>query len=155
MVLAEQLQQLQQLNYHCVDANNMLICEKTQTYGGIMKSFSVDLKLDLNKMPIPEKEFIEKVGYIGVFENMFIGGLNTIYPQGLPVSKTKTLARLQRRIEAMQKGDNELVCEETEFDLIKEVFLEDKAKFAPGQSRPVLSLIENIEKAKDAPKKAE
>ena len=63
------------------------------------------------------------------------------------MQKGKTLARLQRRLDAAEKHAESINLEDAEFDLVKRTFLHDDVKFSPQQYRVVLSIVENIEKA--------
>lgn len=112
-----------------------------------MYKIQVKLDLDMSRAGTQEKQFMDEVGHIGVFETLLVSGMQSLYPQGIPMSKGKVLARLQRRFDECEKNVENVTIEDAEFDLIKSVFKNDDVKFQPGQYRPVMSILDNIEAA--------
>lgn len=112
-----------------------------------MKQFNISLDISLDKMSTAERKFVEEQGHAGIFESLLLQGLQSIYPNGMPISKSKLVARIQKSIESLDKTATIFSAEESEFELIKDVFTGDGARFQASQSRAVLSMIENLEKA--------
>lgn len=97
------------------------------------------------KMSEQEVKLMTDMGVIGVFEMLLVQGLTSIYPQGLPMPKGKTLARLQARILHITPKDTCIIIEDAEFDLVKQVFTGEEAKFQASQYGVVLQYADAIE----------
>lgn len=112
-----------------------------------MKKLSLETRIPKHKIDPAEVKFFDEQGAVGIFEILLNDALKSLYPQGVPMQKGKTLARLQRRLDAAEKHAESINLEDAEFDLVKRTFLHDDVKFSPQQYRVVLSIVENIEKA--------
>lgn len=114
-----------------------------------MKTLPLSLSNSImSKVSDVERKFFETTGLAGIFETLLVQGLTSMHPQGLPLSKGKTLARLQRRIEDTPKDATSMEIEDADYDLIKEVFSGEGARFAPQQYRIVSEIAANVESAK-------
>jgi hypothetical protein len=97
------------------------------------------------KMVEQEVKLMAELGVIGVFETLLIQGLSSMYPQGLPMVKGKTLARLQARILGIPSTQTSINVEDAEFDLVKQVFAGEDAKFQATQYGVVLQYADALE----------
>lgn len=112
-----------------------------------MRKLSLEIDINLEKLVGDQKVFFEQSGNVGVFETLLNQALMSIHPQGVPISKGRTLARLQRQLDNVDKNSTVIFLEDAEFDLVKGAFTNDDAKFAPQQYRVVSSILVNIEGA--------
>lgn len=113
-----------------------------------MKTLDITLDIDALKTADEEKEQILSLGSVIVFEALFIQGLNRRYQAGLPLAKGKLLARIQTKLDKLNSSNSILDLEESEFDLVKEVFTSEDSSFGPSQYRAVMQFIRAIESSK-------
>jgi len=84
-----------------------------------------------------EVQIIEqRGGATFLFENLFTTCLTSIYPQGLQGAKLRTLARFLSKLDLAQiESSTKIEILPDEVDLLKEVFVADKASVQPQQAR--------------------
>lgn len=97
------------------------------------------------KMSEQEVKLMTDMGVVGVFEMLLVQGLSSIYPQGLPMTKGKILARLQARVAISPVQNTQIDIEDAEFDLVKQVFAGEEAKFQASQYGVILQYVDALE----------
>ena len=100
--------------------------------------------LDLSKLGFKEGEGKE-VNHKVTFERYLETGLSALYSQGLDNKTRREYARILDKLDLSSDGTIKL--EESEFDIINEVFSSEKAKFDPKQTRIVTLYIKALEGA--------
>jgi len=90
-----------------------------------------------------EQKFIEQAGFTLVFENIINAAFQVRYPQGIGGSVQRTYGRILNKLDTQEH--DQLNLEESEFDLLKDLFMHEGARFHPSQTRLILKYIERIE----------
>jgi len=96
------------------------------------------------KMNPDEQKFIEAAGLKIVFENILNNAFQVRYPQGIGGSVQRTYGRILTKLDVQEYDQVNL--EEGEFDLLKNLFTHEGARFHPSQTRLILKYIQEIEK---------
>lgn len=108
-----------------------------------MKTLNLRVTVDNLRLSDAEKQHIESFGFGGLLESLLIQGLSFKYKDGIGGAKQRVLNRILDKLD-FRKDDIEL--EESEFDLLKEVFLDENVKFHPSQSRLICQYMDKVEK---------
>lgn len=108
-----------------------------------MKNLNIVVEVEKLKLSDAEKLHLETFGFGGLLESLLIQGLSLKYKEGLVGSKQRILNRILDKLD-FRKNDIDL--EESEFDLIKEVFLDESVKFHPSQARLICQYMDKLEK---------
>lgn len=94
-----------------------------------MRTINLDVKLP-KSMPEAELKHIQQVGILNVFGAILGQGVSSIYPEGkLPIFKGKIFAAIQNKIDEADPSDVELELEDSQYDFIKTLFLDDNLKY--------------------------
>jgi hypothetical protein len=108
-----------------------------------MKEFNIFVNPTDLKMIPEEAKFIAENGFNGVFENVVNHAIHTRYPQGIGGRTQRTFARILNKLDATK--DNLLQLEEDEFELLKNLFTHDEAKFPATQTRLIDAYVKQFE----------
>jgi hypothetical protein len=76
-----------------------------------------------------EREFIEKNGYVSLFENLLVGLINKKHPDGVPSEHIKTVHRIFKKLDETETSSLEL--ESSELDFLEEIFITSKLSIPP------------------------
>lgn len=114
-----------------------------------MKKFKYEIDLEKLHLNDTEKEEFKKTdpNQKTLFEMIFNQGLQSKYQGqgGIGGPKQRSLGRILNKLD--EASVNYITLEESEYDLLKEIFCEDSAKFDPRHTRAVVQYIEEVEKA--------
>lgn len=111
-----------------------------------MKKIDIVINLEKLKLSDAEKKHFSVYGFGGMFESVLIQGLNFLYPDGLLGVKHRILNRILNKLDSLTENNSVLELEESEIDLIKSVFLSDKACFQASQTRLICQYVELIDR---------
>lgn len=117
-----------------------------------MKKVRYVANLGALKVNAQEVALLEKDRQKSLFENMLNQGLKVRYGM-IGGSKARSLNRLLEQLDFTE--DEYLVCETSEYELLKEAFCGEEAKFEPAQTRLIAQYIHFIETAEDLAAKVE
>lgn len=98
------------------------------------------------KVGAQEIALLEKDHQKSLFENMLNQGLKLRWGL-IGGSKARSLNRLLAQLD--MTSDEFLVCETSEYELLKDAFCSEEAKFEPAQTRLISQYINFIENAED------
>lgn len=112
-----------------------------------MKRFKYTADVTKLRLNEKEQEFFAMDGQKQVFENMCNQAIKARFQNGIGGVKQRSYGRI---LEKMDKSTSDyILLEDTEFDLLREIFADEAARFEPQQTRIVNEYLNNIENAKD------
>lgn len=108
-----------------------------------MKEFNIFVNPNDLKMIPEEAKFIVDNGFNAVFENVVNHAIHTRYPQGIGGRTQRTFARILNKLDATK--NDLLQLEEDEFELLKNLFTHEDAKFPATQTRLIDAYVKQFE----------
>lgn len=111
-----------------------------------MKTFEFAVDLTQLKLTDADREIFLKDNQRTVFENVLNQALQLRSPTGINAKEGRILSRICSKLDKAEDGRLEL--EESEYDLISDAFLNEKAQFQPAQYRLISQYHLALEKAK-------
>jgi len=110
-----------------------------------MKTININVEIDITKWSDAEKKMHNDMGTKFIFENLLMSGLSSLNPQGVQMRDGKILNRITQKLDKMSARDELLELEESEYELLKKVFLNDETKFNVLQLNLACKFAERVE----------
>lgn len=111
-------------------------------------------QIDLSQCKISEQEIadINKLQQKMLFENILNQGMQSKYPNGITNKLSRDYAKILKKLD--KAPGNFLELEDSEFDIVKDMFTNEGSRFLPAQTRLVQLYSEQVDIAVDAKKAA-